>query len=96
MSTSVNAGEQSTAEVRTHVCDFTNDLRTGVSLTAVTAEHIPPQGSTPKTPVAVAVGSLAHVTLANVEGIGTHQIKVLGFFSDGDVSEIRLTIAVRY
>jgi len=96
VSTSINAGEQSTAEIRTHICDFAGDLRSGVTIVAATAQHIPPPNEVPKTPAVISFGSIVYVTLAHVETLGMHQLKVLAILSDGDISEMRLTLVVRY
>jgi len=91
MATYLSNGTQSLSEVRTHIFDFTDDLRTGVTVSSATAIHTPPSGSastiSPTTATPYVYATIPAQTIA-----GVHLLSVLGTLSDGDKSEITVTI----
>lgn len=96
MSTYVNGGEQSTAEIRTYYCDFSPDLPEGATVISATATHIPPQGGTVRPCTTSLVTPVITVTLPNPVEVGQHFISVLAHLSNGEISEIRISINVRF
>lgn len=95
MATEVSGIGQSTGEVRTHYCDFVNDLPTGVTVASATATHVPPSGvaSTPTVGV-ITGGSVVPVTLGVQTVAGLHQLIVTATLSDAQKSILKVNIDV--
>lgn len=96
MSTLVNGGEQSVSEIRTYYVDYTRDLPAGVTIQTLTATHIPPANGMVRTVTTTLTSPTGTVTLPNPVEMGIHFISVLAHLSNGEVSEIRISINVRF
>jgi hypothetical protein len=86
---------QALTEVRTYVIDFTDDLRSAVTVASATATHTPPSGS-PSTPTVAVASPYVNVTLGAQTAVGRHVLDVLATLTDGDKSSLRLEIDVIY
>jgi len=93
MATYLSDGKQALGEVRTHPFDFTDDLRASVTVSSATATHVPPSGSASAiTPTAAS--PYVYATLPAQTVAGVHILTVLATLSDGDKSEITITIVI--
>ena len=95
MATYASGLQQSTSEIHTYTVDYTNDLSTGVTVTAGTATHTPPSGSA-STPTVTVSSPYLLVTLPAQSVIGVHYLDVLATFSNGDKSAVRLPVNIVY
>lgn len=86
---------QSTAEIRTWVVDYTDDLLSGVTVTAGTAIHTPPSGSA-GTPACVVASPYINATLGPLSVAGMHYLEVRATLSDGEISTVKISIPVGY
>jgi hypothetical protein len=87
--------DQSTAEKRTWVVDYTSDLLTGVTVSSGTAIHTPPSGTAGS--VAVAVSSpYINATLGPLAVAGIHYLEVQATLSNGEISVVKISIPVGY
>lgn len=87
--------EQSTAEVRTWVIDYTDDLLTGVTVASGTAIHTPPSGSA-GTPTVVVSSPKMNVTLGPLTVTGMHYLEARATLSDGEITSVKIAIPVGY
>ncbi len=87
--------EQSTAEKRTWVVDFTDDLLTGVTVASGTAIHTPPSG-TAGTPTLVVSTPKINATLGPLSVTGMHYLEVRATLSDGEIASVMISIPVGY
>lgn len=95
MATLSNPFDQSTSEIHTYTVDFTDDLPTGGTVTAGTATHTPPSGSSSSVTVTVS-SPYVYVTLPAQSVIGLHFIDALATFNNGDKSSVRIPVNVVY
>lgn len=89
------AVDQSTAEKRTWVIDYTDDLLTGVTVSSGTAIHTPPSGSAGSVSLAVA-SPYINATLGPLTVTGIHYLEVRATLSDGEISSVNISIPVGY
>jgi len=87
--------EQSTAEVRTWVVDFTDDLLTGITVVSGTAVHTPPSG-TASTPVIAVSSPRVNATLGPLSVKGMHYLEVRATLSNAEISSVTISIPVGY
>lgn len=87
--------DQSTAEIRTWVIDYTDDLLTGVTVASGTAVHTPPSGSAGSVTIATA-SPYINATLGPLSVAGLHYLEVRATLSDGEISSVLITIPVGY
>ena len=87
--------EQSKPEIRTWVIDYTDDLLTGVTVSAGTAIHTPPSG-TAGTPVCVVSSPYINATIGPLSAVGMHYLEVRATLSDGEISSVTISIPVGY
>lgn len=86
---------QSYSEKRQWDFDFTNDLETGITISSATATHTPPSGNGITPAVGTISGAIVPVRVDNItQVLGTHTLRCLATFSDGEKSEIILYIDV--
>ena len=76
--------------------DFTDDLRTGESVSSATATHYPPRGSALTPTVGSISANVAPVSLANIAVTGVHELECLATLSSGRKSSIRVRFEVVY
>jgi hypothetical protein len=89
------SAEQSTAEVRTWVVDYTDDLLTGVTVASGTAIHMPPSGSA-GTPTCIVSSPKINVTLGPLAVTGMHYLEVRATLSDSEIASVTISIPVGY
>ena len=87
--------EQALAEIRDWDVDFTDDLKSGVTISSSSATHTPPSG-TADTPSTSVSGSIVTATLGPLSVTGTHYLDIYATLSDGEISAIRLQLLVRF
>lgn len=87
--------QQSTSEIRRWEADFTDDLPTGGTITAGTATHTPPSGSS-ATPTVTFGSATVTAIIGPLTVTGIHYLDILATFSDGEKSEIRTAFTVNY
>jgi hypothetical protein len=90
---------QSMTEKRQYDCDFTNDLATVSTtrtVTGGTVTHIPPAGGTVLSPTVTASTPYVLTVLTHPDIVGTHILRVLATYSDGQSGEIYLRIRVNF
>lgn len=87
--------EQSAAEVRTWVVDFTDDLLTGVTVASGTAIHTPPSGSAGTPTVAVSSPKM-NVTLGPLSVKGMHYLEARATLSNAEIASVTIAIPVGY
>lgn len=90
-----SATEQSTAEIRTWVVDFTDDLLSGVTVASGTAVHTPPSGSA-GTPTVIVSSPVMNVTLGPLAVTGIHYLEARATLSDGEIAVVTISIPVGY
>ena len=76
--------------------DFTDDLRTGESVSSATATHYPPRGSAVSPSVGSISSNVAPVTLANLAVTGVHELECLATLSSGRKTSVRVRFEVIY
>lgn len=87
--------KQSYSEKRQWDFDFNNDLPNGVTVSSATATHVPPSGDAVTPTVGTIAAGIVPVRLDTVtQVIGQHTLRCLATLSDGEKSEIILTINV--
>ncbi len=79
------------AEVRTFDVDFTDDLRTGKSVSTATAVLTAPDKTT-SSPSATVASNIVTLAIGPVGKIGTYTLDVLATLSDADISVARLVL----
>lgn len=87
--------QQSTNEIRKWIVDFTNDLPTGVTISAGTATHTPPSGAA-STPTVTNTTTTVTAQIGPLAVIGIHYLDVLATYSNGEKSEVRITFTNNY
>lgn len=87
--------QQSTGEIRQWAVDFTDDLPTGVTVSAGTAIHTPPSGSA-STPTISASTIAVTATIGTLAVTGIHYLDIQATFSNGEKSEVRIPFTVNY
>jgi hypothetical protein len=87
--------EQAKAEIRAWDIDFTDDLKTAVTVSSATATHTPPSG-TAATPTVAVSSPVVTVTLGPLSVTGTHYLDIDSTLSDGEISSVRLVIIVNF
>lgn len=97
MATYSSNNTQKTTETRTYTVDFTPDLPAGGTVTAGTATHVPPSGTAGTITTSV-TSPYVYVTVpaAALTVTGIHYVDVLGTFSNGDTSAVRIQINAVY
>ena len=85
---------QSLAEIRQWDIDFGPDLPTGVTVDSATATHTPPSGAASTPTVGTITGDIVPVQLGPLSVVGTHVLSVLATYSNGEISEVQLSIKV--
>lgn len=84
-------------DIRTFDFDFSNDLRTGETVSSATAVHIPPSGSAATPTVGTISANIVPVTLSLAGGVaGTHYLDCRATTSNSDKSTIRIIIEVPF
>lgn len=76
--------------------DFSNDLRTGVSVSSATATHTPPAGSASTPTVGTIVANVVPVSLGSLTVLGTHYLECLATLSSAEKSSIKIAFEVIY
>jgi hypothetical protein len=87
--------QQGTYEIRKWTADFTNDLPTSVTVASGTAVHTPPSGTAATLTISAASPYLS-VTLGPLTVTGVHYLDFIGTFSNGEVSQVRVSFPVNY
>jgi hypothetical protein len=87
---------QSLAEVRQWDFDFSNDMPAGATIESVEATHIPPSGSAATPMVGEINGNAVPVQLGPLTVIGWHELVALATYSNGEISELRVKIPVKF
>jgi hypothetical protein len=97
MADSVSAAKhQSLAEIRQWDIDFSSDLETGVTVASATVTHIPPSGVASTPEIGTIAENIVPVRLGPLAVTGIHVLDVLAVLSDGEKSEMRVSITVDY
>lgn len=96
MAIEVVGDAQSLQEIRTHFVSFAGDLPSGVTVSTATATHIPPSGDATTPTVTTNLAPIIGVTLGPLDVVGIHKLSVLATYSDGEKSEVLLTISVNF
>ena len=87
--------QQSTLEIRGWTVDFTDDLPTGVTVSAGSAVHTPPSGAA-VTPTYGTSGTTVTATIGPLSVVGIHYLDVVATFSNSEKSVVRVVIPVNY
>ena len=87
--------QQSTIEIRGWTVDFTDDLPTGVTVSAGSAVHTPPSGAA-VTPTYGTSGTTVTATIGPLSVVGIHYLDVIATFSNSEKSAVRVVIPVNY
>jgi len=95
MATFSGNNTQYTGEKKTYTIDFTDNLASGVTVSAGTAIHTPPSG-TAGTPTVQVSSPYLLVTVTNPAPAGNHYLDVIATLSDGDKPSVRVAINVVY
>ena len=90
----VAAKQQSLSEIRIWDIDFSDDLKTGVTVSSATAIHLPPRGSAATPTVGVIASNVVPVTLGPLSVIGVHHLEVVATLSDSEKSIVRIQFGV--
>lgn len=96
MSTTLYVRAQSLGEIRTYDVVYTDDLRTGVTISSAAALHIPPSGNATTPTVGTISGAIVPVTLPAQTVTGLHRLDVTATLSDSNKSVVRLMIPVNF
>jgi hypothetical protein len=95
MATVIKAEKQGKAEIKAYPVDFTEYIPTGVTVVSATATHIPPTGTALTLTPQVAT-PYVETMFGPVSVTGIHIVDVLAVLSDGQKSEVRIHIPVRF
>ena len=93
MATYLSDGKQTLSEVRTHVFDYTDDLLTGVTVATAACTYMPPNGTVGTATVTV-TSPYVYATMGTLSASGMYVLSCLATLSDGEKSEIRVTVNV--
>ncbi len=86
--------KQSLSEIRQWDIDFSLDLGSGVTVVSATASHVPPSGSASTPTVGSIVSNVVPVQLGPLTVTGLHTLSILATYSNGEKSEVQLSITV--
>jgi hypothetical protein len=83
--------KQSITDIVDWDVDFTDAMKTGLTIASTAAVHTPPSG-TASTPAPSTSGNVSTARLGPLSVTGTHKLKISATLSDGEITSLTFNI----